>query len=261
MQIFEKIKLRYAQFLLGIRPLELALIIKKLFPLKRRIVNLRSVKLSADPISAYGIRLIRDKEYESDLLDEMNFLLDKRSVFIDLGANEGFFSIFAAHKIGPEGIVIAIEPQSSMVKIIKENIKHNSLENIHIVKAAVSNTQGKTNIVNYPSINSGASRIGSSWRYKFYTSEQVNLCSLDKIICDFNLDKVDVIKIDIEGFEYNALLSADESLSKKIIKNLFIEIHPHYLTEIGQSEDMLVEFMVSKGYKFKRITDVYHFYP
>lgn len=258
--LIKKLALTYAEFLVALRPLELAVLIKFFFPLKRRIINMSSTKLSVDPISAYGLRLIKNNEYERILLDEILKTLDNGSTFVDLGANEGFFSIIASSKCGNDGNIIAIEPQQSMVQVINTNINLNGINNITIIKKGVSNVLGKTRIINYPSINTGASRIGSSWRYRLYKSEEIELDTLDNILSSCNVNIVDAIKIDIEGYEYNALMSANDLLNRKLIKNLFVEIHPQYLKDLNQTADMVREFMESKSYNFREINDVYHFY-
>ena len=259
-KLIKKLALTYAEFLVALRPLELAVLIKFFFPLKRRIINMSSTKLSVDPISAYGLRLIKNNEYEQILLDEILKTLDNGSTFVDLGANEGFFSIIASSKCGNDGNIIAIEPQQSMVQVINTNINLNGINNITIIKKGVSNALGKTRIINYPSINTGASRIGSSWRYRLYKSEEIELDTLDNILSSCNVNIVDAIKIDIEGYEYNALMSANDLLNRKLIKNLFVEIHPQYLKDLNQTSDMVREFMESKSYNFREINDVYHFY-
>jgi len=258
--LIKKLALTYAEFLVALRPLELAVLIKFFFPLKRRIINMSSTKLSVDPISAYGLRLIKNNEYERILLDEILKTLNNGSTFVDLGANEGFFSIIASSKCGNDGNIIAIEPQQSMVEVINTNINLNGINNITIIKKGVSNVLGKSRIINYPSINTGASRIGSSWRYRLYKSEEIELDTLDNILSSCNVNIVDAIKIDIEGYEYNALMSANDLLNRKLIKNLFVEIHPQYLKDLNQTADMVREFMESKSYNFREINDVYHFY-
>jgi FkbM family methyltransferase len=66
--------------------------------------------------------------------------LPAEGVFLDLGANEGYFTVIAARRCGPSGHVIAIEPQPRLLPILEENIRLNELNknNVRLLNVAVT---------------------------------------------------------------------------------------------------------------------------
>jgi FkbM family methyltransferase len=124
--------------------------------------------------------------------------------FVDVGANIGLMSIFSSIKIGKTGQVIAFEPNPATNKILKENIELNGIDNIKVESIALSDKSQMGKIYDDFEVNRGAASL-------IKPSNPTN--SYD--VCEetfsnyFNSDtKIDLIKIDIEGYELNMLKGA-----------------------------------------------------
>ena len=247
------------QKLNGIRPFELGFLVKYLIGVKRDWFEYDSLKYYLDPCTAFGQRLIDYGIYEPEMIESIKAILRPGDTFIDLGGNEAYFSLIAARHIGPSGKVFCIEPQERLWPTIIQNASANRISNIIIVPYGVSDSKGQVEITLYPSLNSGASSIVTTFRSSFYPRQQISLASLDALIEEYRIDVVDLIKIDIEGFEVNALRSASKALQSHKIKKLLIEIHPLQLKRLGQSEKDLFSLLQDHGYYYKHDGEIHLF--
>ena len=100
--------------LLRVRPTVVASLLKQLFGIKRKMVSTAVGQFYVDPVSNFAKELGRSGQYKPEMLLCLQLYLSPSSVFIDVGANEGYFSIAAAKLIGASGKVISIEPQKRL---------------------------------------------------------------------------------------------------------------------------------------------------
>jgi len=161
---------------------------------------------------------------------------------LDLGAYQGYYSFYAYAKY-PSSVIYTYEPFPGNYESIRRNIRDNNLDpnRIKPFDAAISDTVGTTSFY----VNA-ASKMDSSIIYKDGTRIDVPSITIGEIMRTHRLDKIDVLKIDIEGSEYGAFRGlGDELLSK--IENIAAEIHPVE----GEKVWDLVEFLKGKGFFLK----------
>jgi 23S rRNA U2552 (ribose-2'-O)-methylase RlmE/FtsJ len=103
--------LRY-YWILKVRPAFIASFLKRLLRVKRCVVKTINGNFFVDQLSNFGQGILSQTGYEPDLVDALKKILREGDVFLDIGANEGFFSIIASKLVGKTGKVISIEPQS-----------------------------------------------------------------------------------------------------------------------------------------------------
>lgn len=231
-----------------IRPIELAGIVKKIFNIKRRYVYINGLHWYLDPVSNFGLRLLKFQEYESDITNIIENVLNENDVFVDLGANEGYFSVLASRKIGSKGVVYSIEPQTRMWEVLNKNINKNHLTNIVVLPYLVSDECKTSDIVLSPNINSGSSSAVKSTRNNFWEVETLDSITLDQLFFHRNTE-IKLIKIDIEGFELFALKGAKKLLENHLIKNIIIEVHPEQLNALNQNVSEIYEILELNGYR------------
>lgn len=146
-------------------------------------------------------------------LDRYN--LRKGDTVIDAGAYPGDFAIYAAKKVGSEGRVIAFEPVPGNLKVLKKNIKLNKLKNIKIIEKGLWNKKTKKTLKVDRSHRGGNTILGTRDNPKGEKEITAELASLDEIAEeDLNINKIDFIKMDIEGAELEALRGMEKSLKK-----------------------------------------------
>ena len=107
-------------FLLKVMPAFLASFLKKLFKIKREIIKTKDGIFFIDKLSNFGSQLKLKGEYEPQLKLTLEKLLKEGDTFIDLGANEGYFSIIGGKIVGGIGRIISIEPQTRLQHIINK---------------------------------------------------------------------------------------------------------------------------------------------
>lgn len=124
--------------------------------------------------------------------------IKKGDTIIDAGANIGYFTLFFSKLVGEEGKVIAFEPDPTNFDILKKNIKLNGITNVELVKKGISNRNESMKL--YKSdVSGGHSLIKNEWGKEFTTIQTVTLDDY------FNDQKIDLIKIDVEGFELEVI--------------------------------------------------------
>ena len=136
--------------------------------------------------------------YDDDLPTFVD-MVHEGDVILDLGANVGAYTLRAARKIGPRGRVIAVEPLPEAVSLLRKNIRHNQLTNVTVVEAAVCDIDGETIIHVGPRLNA------ASVVKKAGVPRKVRAVTIDRLVQELNLQKVDLVKMDIERAEPLAL--------------------------------------------------------
>lgn len=157
---------------------------------------------------------------------------------IDAGANIGVFSVYASNKIGSEGKIFAFEPIPDICKILNNQRRYLKYDNIIDIAEALGEKEGKT------TFQYSNERFGSSSKSSSGNTVGVKVNTIDNYVKTNNIDRVDFIKMDIEGEERHALIGAKETIRKykprlsiciyhlkddpEVIKNIIIEIRPDY---------------------------------
>lgn len=232
------------------RPAWLALFLKKFLNPKPMIVEFMGSKMLLDPISALGQSIISNKDYEHDMFALIAKYLKSEQVFIDVGANEGIFTLFTSKIVGPRGRVIAFEPEPSIYNNLVLNIEINSLQNVETEKCALGSTNGVQKFFTYSSLNRGASSfIPISKRH--YSACEVPVIRYERWFKTRDLGFVNLVKVDIEGWEYQFLKGMGEFLNPSHIGVLIIELHPHQLELLGDSVDQISDILDRAGYSLE----------
>jgi FkbM family methyltransferase len=128
--------------------------------------------------------------------------LQQGDVFVDIGANCGLFTVFAARKVGGSGRVLAIEPLPQMLQRLKFNVAANGFTNVTVVESAVGAAAGSA------TIHVGKQQYGHSSLRPIdgYEAVQIAVAPLLAICQAAGVARIDALKIDIEGYEDRALL-------------------------------------------------------
>lgn len=205
------------------------------------------VRLSCDLIDhipwqifVYG-SYIKERNVEEALLEEAK----NCKIIFDIGANIGYYTCQFAKIIEGDGNVFAFEPLSYQWQKLNENIKLNNLNNVIPDKKIVSNNTERQRVYYTDEKNSGKSSIGiHSDHY-----EDVDSTTIDLIVEAHEINSIDLVKIDVEGHEFNVLKGAKESLRNGIIKTFFVELDDEHLQNQNSSSKEVCEYLERYGYK------------
>ena len=187
--------------------------------------------------------------WEPELETLLKKLLVKGGVFLDIGANIGYHSLAVAKKYSNSVQVYSFEPQPSLCSQINASIKKNNLTNIHVVPFALSNQDGELQI-NIPEENVGGSSLIPNLNYHiaFKRPVLIQVKTLDVLAKDYG--RVNVIKLDVEGFELEVLQGGIQVLrsSRPVIVLEFSPIIYSYSQAVNANA--IIDLLEGIGYSF-----------
>jgi FkbM family methyltransferase len=159
-------------------------------------VDLDGIRMALDRADASVSVQIREGEYEPHVMATLDRLLGDGDVFVDVGANVGFHTFRAATRVGDTGRVVAVEANPENARLIAHTIESNSIGNVELVPLALAGGRGYVSFGTHVGSNGGflpdgASTTGSG------RGTIVPTMALD----DLGLERVSVVKIDVEGAE------------------------------------------------------------
>lgn len=179
--------------------------------------------------------------------NEFNFLdrlLKPGMVFVDVGANDGYYTLFASRRVGPGGRVVSVEPSSRERGHLERNIARNGIANVEIVPAALGASAGHADLHLAHGVHTGHNTLGRFAHDDVVPAkvERVPLETLDAVVTRLALPRVDVVKIDVEGGEANVIAGA-RALLAAMRPVLMMEVSDSALRAQGSSEAALLEML------------------
>jgi FkbM family methyltransferase len=178
--------------------------------------------------------------YEPHVTDLLRGLLRRGAVFVDIGANVGYFSLMAASLVGPRGQVIAFEPRPDNVALLTLSVKDNGFTNVIVHPHAVAEREQVFKV--YPSQDTSLSHVVEADRKVDHTGQvySVRAVALDEFLAD--LPRLDFMKIDIDGNELRAFQGM-RGLLRRHRPVIAFEYSPPLIESVGQgnAEDLLKE--------------------
>lgn len=180
-------------------------------------------------------------------------LITEGACFVDVGANVGQVTLHASRSVGPEGRVIAFEPTPFNLARLYTNLKLNATQNVTVEEMGLGDHAGTFLISNVDERNQGMNRILERGPDADHTSA-IRVTTLDDYVNEHRLEHVDVIKIDVEGFEFK-MLKGGATVIERDHPILFIELDDDNLQENGSTADELVQWLKGKGYAVVNASD------
>lgn len=175
--------------------------------------------------------------------------LKKDFVVLDIGANIGFHTLNFA-KICSKGQVYSFEPDSETFKRLSKNVEINEFRNIMTFQLALGAKPGQMSLYKLFVNNPGANRLLSHQPSGHSRVEMVDVTTCDLIVEQLQPNRIDLIKIDVEGFELFVLRGATQ-LIEKHRPILFVELAEVNLQEHSLTPNDLVSFIHNLGYEIK----------
>ena len=186
------------------------------------------------------------QHYERETTNLFKEKIERGGVIIDLGAHIGYFTSLFSELVGKNGKVYAFEPNPELFVMLKQNTR--KFENVVLSEMAVSNKGGVINF--YESLNNTGNH--SIFPADFREVKiSVNSVRLDDVI----KEKVDWIKMDIEGAEPLAIEGMNRIISENQNIKLVIEFCPDILNLTNYTPKQFIGMIYSMGFKVYAITE------
>lgn len=185
--------------------------------------------------------IISSKKYEKE---ELNLLKNLKkgddSIFLDIGANMGYYSIMSSNYGFKK--IYAFEPVPKLIYRIQQHIKINDLENlIEVIPYAIGEESKDVSLYEEPTNYGGSSLFQASQR----TNEiKVKMTSLNDFILQNSIKNIDALKIDVEGYEDRVLMPFFKNIPVTLLPKLVIIEH----SSLNEWKENVINWMVNNNY-------------
>ena len=187
--------------------------------------------------------------YDSLLSKVIQQKLHPGDVFVDVGANNGFFSILASSIVENSGKVYSFEPTKATFARLVRNIEINNFSNIIPFNVALGNRKGKETFYDFGKLDGSNSFIGE----KSAIPLTVEMEMLDNILGSI---MPNIVKIDVEGFEREVLWGAKRTVLRNDDVILIFEYNRSLLRKKGEGYSEVINLLRSNGFKLYAMNDV-----
>jgi FkbM family methyltransferase len=204
---------------------KISYLVFKLFRVNRFVASYYNVKLTPiwdDQTFKYCYR----GDYGNLLSDYLNNL-NENFVFVDIGANQGLYSIIAGKNKFSQRIY-SIEPQKRILKILENNLKANGIKDYEIIPYALSDKKSKIDLVSFDN-HSGKSTLQSQLNQPFVKTEEIETIDSNFIEHIFDLNENYILKIDVEGHEEVVIKELLKITNFNKISIIFYEVNVDWI--------------------------------
>lgn len=177
--------------------------------------------------------------------------VEKGNVVVDVGANIGYYTLLFARQVGESGRVHAFEPDPGNFGILQKNIELNGYRNVVACRKAVGAATGTAKLYVNPEYPADQ-RIYASPAKR--DSIDIETTKLDDYFAQI-ATPIDVIKMDVQGSEYGALLGMEGVLAKNPQVTLVTEFWPYGLKHAGAGPEAFLDFLFSRGFEVSEIEE------
>ena len=189
-------------------------------------------------------RALRAGSYEPHITALFRQLLRPGMGVIDLGANIGYFTMLAARLVGTAGYVLAIEPNRQNVKLLEASRRFNKFDQVHVAQMAASSQLGILALHIFHS-NGTTSNLDGDLD-TLLGSETVPCVAVDNLVPPDR--RIDLIKIDVEGAEYDALQGCKQILTANR-PVIISEFSPGFLQSVSKVDGATyLKWLLGWGY-------------
>ena len=190
--------------------------------------------------------------YEKNETNYFKKVVNKGDIIIDVGANIGYYTLLFARLVGSDGKVYSFEPDPRNCKLLEKNVNENNYKNIILEKKAVSDKTEKCKF--YLHEDTVGNSIQES-NAKLHSEIEIESVALDDYFETKSLNP-DFIKIDIEGYEFNALKGMELFLKSNNKVQIMLEYNPK-TKDVYDIEPLKVfDFLDEFCFKFKDLNSM-----
>lgn len=191
--------------------------------------------------------------FEPELLDFLRAHLSPGMTFLDVGANIGCISLPSAKWVSPGGSVVGFEPDPAVFSRLVKNANANPELNVRTINTALGKTNGALRFFRSASDGAFSQATGSLYRSDWHdggSELEIKVERLDGLWPA--AERIDVMKIDVEGAEFDVLTGAERTL-RAWRPTLLIEVCPHTAAASHWQPQQLFEFLRTMGYETFRL--------
>lgn len=212
------------------------------------------VMFLAQPSVPLGWNVALFGTYEPFFRDIIRAVLPAGGVALDIGANVGWHTLLMARCAGEGGRILAAEANPSVRRRLEGNVRLNRFQRIEIIPYAVAESEGSVEFRG-PSADSAGSGDGHMLAAGAQDRREiirVETRSVDAICDAARVERLDLIKIDVEGFEWPVLQGADRTIAK-FRPHIVFEYNVEYATRGGGDAGLISNLFEGHRYRLYAI--------
>ena len=212
--------------------------------------------------SSDSLRLSTNGVFEPHTTQVIKQNISSGDIVIDIGANIGYFTLIMAKGIRENGKVFSFEPEPKNFELLKKNVEINNYSNVILEKKAIGNKTGTAKLY----LADRKNNVFSSGMHRIFRSDLVsqiadpiliNIIKLDDYLQDLKfIKKIRLIKIDVEGAEFDVLKGMNKILDENKEIKIVMEFSSENLEDYGSNAYDVVDFLMNKGFKLSVINEV-----
>lgn len=191
--------------------------------------------------------------YEPEDVEAFRRYAKPGAVVFDVGANVGQYSLLASKLVGPGGRVYAFEPSPDVLVKLQHHLEINHADNVVLTRKAVADSNGTARF--YPANENSNQGVGSllpaeEYRGQIRTNDsiEVDVITLDGFCDEHGIDHIDLLKIDVEGYDLDVLKGAEKVLARSPDIVILAEVEPMNLVQRGLTHGDFVQYMAERGF-------------
>jgi FkbM family methyltransferase len=217
-------------------------------------------KISANTRDAVGQYIYYFGVWEPNLTGWIRHRLVPGDLFIDIGANIGYYSLLAARLVGDSGRVVAVEALPAIFAVLQRNVKINKARNVRVVNVAAWDCEEMIAVYTNSDDLPGQTTAIRFWADKYQLKQQtlVAAAPLTNILSREEIKGARLIKIDVEGAEWRVLAGMKSMIG--ICRNdieVIVEVSPSALGAEGRTVEELLDLFRLNGFHAYRIENDY----
>jgi FkbM family methyltransferase len=191
--------------------------------------------------------ILLEGTWDPSLTSFIETTLQPGDVFIDVGAHVGYFTLLAASRVGPSGAVLSVEPNPIAMEQLSRNVSRSGLQNVLAAHTACGDSHDPVRLYLHTESNTSMASLSSA-NATSGVAVDVSCTPLDDLCMERGLDRVRLVKIDVEGAELSVLRSMTRLL-RHMKPIVVLELEPRLLTSFGTTSDSVVAFLTDHDYR------------
>ncbi|MGA2430340.1 MAG: FkbM family methyltransferase, partial [Candidatus Acidiferrum sp.] len=169
---------------------------------------------------------------------------------LDIGAHHGFYTLLCSKRVGSGGRVVAFEPSPRERKALQLHLKLNRCRNVSVEPLALGNEDATGNLYVIEGRNTGCNSLKPPTAVGDIAPVSVRVARLDEWLRQRKLDRVDFIKVDVEGGELALLKGAAQLLERKPRPVILAEVQDVRTQPWGYRAKEIIDYLTLRGYKW-----------
>jgi FkbM family methyltransferase len=245
--------MRYAPIAAG-KPVLWSRLIDPYFAWYHRPFVARTVfgmKMRGDSADIIGQYIYYFGLWEPDITAWVRRRLARGDVFLDVGANIGYYSLLASRMVGPHGSVVAVEASPTTFRVLLDNVAMNGVANVRALNLAASEHPGRVKLYRGSEYHSGLATVVEERGFELgaEVEAEVPAAPLNSILSAEEMRRLRLAKIDVEGAEAQVVAGMGSLIERgRPDLEIIIEIDPVRLERQGTSAEAVLAPFFRAGY-------------